>query len=189
MRSITTLTIAALFGLTACGEAEVDQAGDVPEAAEIEGLNAEADPGDRLELDRESDLGVDDVGESIMATGRVAGVPLSDGFFLRTVDDQLIFVEGNQSARAGETVRVIGTLEATEALVFEGWETDAFATGFEAEWDVETVVYIDASSVMPMNGETRRGGTAEESQLRNGAGAQDSPSTDREEQDPGSKSG
>lgn len=80
-------------------------------------------------------------------TGWVTGVPLPGGFFLRTEDDRVIFVETDQPVTAGETVRVAGPLVATQTAVFEGWETDAFEAGFEAEWDVETIVYIDAFTV------------------------------------------
>lgn len=145
MRRMTILALSAVFGLGACGEAELDE---VPETAEVE---SDDDMGD-LELDEETVLGMDDIGEDIMATGWVSGAPLPMGFFLRTEDDRVIFVQSDADVTAGDQVRVAGPLVATEAAVFEGWETDAFETGFEAEWDVEAIAYVDAFTVTPMSG-------------------------------------
>ena len=172
------LTLAVAFGAAACGEAELEE---VPETAEVE---SDDDMGD-LELDEETVIGADDVGEDLMATGWVAGMPLPNGFFLRTEDDRVIFVETDESVEMGQEVRVAGPLVATEATVFEGWEGDAFETGFEAEWDVETVVYIDAFMVDTMTGEAGMNGNGE-----NGATAPAGGDTsDDMETDPGSKSG
>lgn len=192
MGRLTAAGLVVLFGLAGCGEAEVEE---VPETAEIEGFDADAPVGERLELDEETVLGPDDIGENLMATGWVAGLPLPNGFFLRTEDDRVIFVDAEQSVEPGQTVRVIGQLTATDAVVFEGWETDAFDAGFEAEWDVETVVYLDASSVMPVNGEAGAGAAGQEGAVpatpqgatqdtAEAAGADHEPGSD-----PGSKSG
>ena len=143
MQKVLMVSLAAFFGLAACGEAEMDE---VPETAEVEAEPLEGE----LELEEELVLGLDDVGETIMATGWVSGVPLTTGFFLRTEDNRVIFVETTEQVSAGQTVRVQGPLVATETMVFEGWEAEAFEAGFEAEWDVETALYIDATTVTPM---------------------------------------
>lgn len=177
MGRITTLALALCFGLIACGEAEVEE---VPETAEMEDFDTGAEPGEALELDEETFLGPDDIGEDIMATGWVVGLPLQNGFFLRTEDDRVIFVESDRSVQPGETVRAMGPLAGAEAVVFEGWETDAFDAGFEAEWDVETVVYIDAYSVLPVDG------VGEEGQTQAGPES-DTIADDERGTDPGSK--
>jgi hypothetical protein len=167
--------LVAVFGFAACGEAELDE---VPETAEIE---SDDDMGD-LELDEETILGADDIGEDIMATGWVSGLPLANGFFLLTEDDRIIFVESEEQVSAGDMVRVAGPLVATQATVFEGWETEAFEAGFEAEWDVETIAFIDAFTVTHLDGEP-----AGEPGQETGAA---SPGMDGGmEEDPGSKSG
>lgn len=182
MRTLMAAGLAVVFGLAACGEAEL---GEVPEAAEIEGFEADAPPGERLELEEETVLGADDIGANLMATGWVAGLPLPNGFFLRTEDDRVIFVDSDQSVQPGEAVRVIGQLTATDAVVFEGWEADAFDAGFEAEWDVETIVYLDANSVTPVDGPAAGGAAGQD------ASGQGTPGGTEEgqEEDPGSKSG
>lgn len=182
MGRVTAVGLAVIFGMAACGEAEVDE---VPETAEIEGFEAEEVPGERLELGEETVLGPDDIGASLMATGWVAGLPLPNGFFLRTEDDRVIFVDSDHSVQPGETVRVIGQLTAADAVVFEGWETDAFDAGFETEWDVETVVYLDANSVMPIGGGE---GAAQRGATEQRAPAGTTQDTTPED-DPGSKSG
>ena len=145
MTNRVAFTIAVLVGLAGCGEAELEE---VPETAEI---TSDEDVHE-LELDEETVLGADDIGSDIMATGWVSGAPLQNGFFLRTEDDRVIFVETDQSVAAGDQIRVLGPLVATQAPVFEGWEAEAFETGLEAEWDMETIAYIDAFSVSPIDG-------------------------------------
>jgi hypothetical protein len=182
---ITALALAAVFGLAACGEAEMDE---VPETAEIEGIEETG----ALELEEEAVLGLDDVGEDIMATGWVVGLPLPNGFFLRTEDDRVVFVDTDASVQTGDVVRVMGPLAAAEAVVFEGWEGDAFDAGFEAEWDVETVVYIDAASVTPSTAPAA-GAPSGQDTTPGDADAADTTATDgtmdRPAEDPGSKSG
>lgn len=194
MNRFSMLALASIIGMGgtgACGEAEVDE---VPETAEIE-----LEEG-RLEFEEETVLGPDDIGEDLMATGWVVGLPLPNGFFLRTEDDRVIFVETDESVQPGETVRVMGPLTATEAVVFEGWEADAFDTGFEAEWDVETVLYIDAISVSPTDAPVPQDGTEPAGTIENGdrpvesgaeaddAGTAGTPGAEESRTDPGSKS-
>ena len=156
MKRIATLVLLTAFGTIACGEGELEE---VPETAEVE----QEEGVGQLELGEETMLGADDIGEDLMATGWVSGVPLPNGFFLRTEDSRVIFVETDRTVNAGDLVRVTGPLVATEAAVFEGWETEAFDAGFEAEWDVETIAYIDAFMVDPigegsMEGDMQDGG-------------------------------
>lgn len=187
MRIITTVALAALFGLGACGEVEVEE---VPEAAEIEGFDTDEVPGEALELDAETEIDTDDIGEEIAATGQIEGLQLPNGFFLRTDANRVIFVATDASVEPGETVRVLGTVAGTEVAVFEGWESDAFDVGFEAEWDVETIAYIDAYSVLPVDG-AMEGGQGQDGQV-DGATTPESPSPGQDEvedSDPGSKSG
>lgn len=176
----TALALGVLLGLAACGEAEWEE---VPETAEIE----QAETPGQLELDEETILGPDDIGERIIATGWVAGMPLPNGFFLRTEDDRVIFVATDQTVQPGQTVRVVGSLLATQAAVFEGWESDAFETGFEPDWDVETVAYIDASTVSPIDGPGTGGDAPQPDRTQEDAGTD--MDRDTTEVDPGSKSG
>ena len=143
-RTLTALALAAGLGLAGC-DAEPDE---VPETAEVEVEPMEAE----LEFDEELVLGPEDVGETLMATGWVSGTPLPGGFFLRTEDARLIFVETVEpEVSAGDQVRVIGPLVVTEVAVFEGWETDAFEDELEAEWDLERAYFIDAVTVTPLD--------------------------------------
>lgn len=137
------ILLATAVAATGCGEAEMEE---VPETAEVEVEPMEGE----TELEEETVLGMDDVGEIIMATGWVTGVPLESGFFLRTEDDRVIFVETEDDVTPGQVVRVVGPLVASRVMMFEEWEADAFEAGFEAEWNVETALYIDAASVTPM---------------------------------------
>lgn len=137
------ILLATAVAVTGCGEAEMEE---VPETAEVEVEPMEGE----TELEEETVLGMDDVGEIIMATGWVTGVPLESGFFLRTEDDRVIFVETEDDVTPGQVVRVVGPLVASRVMMFEEWEADAFEAGFEAEWNVETALYIDAASVTPM---------------------------------------
>lgn len=41
-----------------------------------------------------------------------------------------------------DAVRATGVADVAAGTAFEGWETDAFDTGFEAEWDVISAHYI-----------------------------------------------
>ena len=143
MRRTWVFTIAMAVAVAGCGDAEVDE---VPETAEVEVEPVEGE----VEYDEELILGPDDVGETIMATGWVSGVPLANGFFLRTEVDRVIFVESDRPVSAGDMVRATGPLMASEVAVFEGWEAEAFEAGFEAEWEVETAYYIDATTVEQM---------------------------------------
>lgn len=140
MNRLMLILLATAVGVIGCGEAEMEE---VPETAEVE-----IDPIEReMELEEETMLGLDDVGETLMATGWVVGVPLDNGFYLRTEDDRVIFVQTDTEVETGKAVRVWGPLAATETVVFDEWEIDAFDTGFEAEWDVETALYIQATRV------------------------------------------
>lgn len=185
MTRMTALALATVFGLAACGDAEMDE---VPETAEVEveeGLG-------QLELDEELVLGPDDIGETLMATGWVSGAPLPNGFFLRTEDDRVIFVSSTEEVASGDVVRVVGPLVSAQVAAFEGWESDAFEAGFEAEWDVETVAYIDATTVTHMDGGAMpmEGGDAQPmSDTTSGDGEATAEPVDGGEVDPGSKSG
>lgn len=139
----TALLLTALATLGCEAEAERDE---LPEVAEVE---VEPDEGE-LELNEELVLAQDDVGETIMATGWVTGIPLGTGFFLRTEGNRVIFVESTETVSTGAAVRVTGPLMLAEALVLDEWEADAFERGFEAEWEVETTLFIDADTVEPM---------------------------------------
>lgn len=143
MNRMTTILVAAAIGMGGCGEAEMEE---VPETAEVEAEPLEGE----LELDEELVLGLDDVGETIMATGWVIGAPVANGFFLRTEANRAIFVASDAQVSIGQAVRVTGPLVATDVAVFEGWEAEAFGTELEPEWDMETALFIDAISVTPI---------------------------------------
>lgn len=137
--------VIGVLALAGC-EAEREE---VPEVAEIE-----AEPDEvGIELDEEFVIGPDDVGETFMINGWVAGRPLTgNGFFLLTEGNRRIFVETDQPAPpAGSPVRAIGTMAAADAMVFEGWETEAFEGEMEAEWDLERGYFLDARTVEPLS--------------------------------------
>lgn len=144
MRVETTLLCAALGGLAGCGEAEPTD--EVPGMAEVGITPIEGE----LEFDDELLLDPADAGRRLMATGWVVGEPLDRGFHLRTEDDRVIFVESRANVAEGDLVRVIGPLETTDVAIFEGYEAQAFRSGYRPEWKVETRLLIDAVSVTPM---------------------------------------
>lgn len=142
MKRALTILLAASLGVAGCGDAEVDE---LPEVAEVE-----ADEMQGLEYDEELVLDAADIGETILATGWVSGLPLDTGFFLRTEGNRLIFVSSEAEVASGDAVRVVGTLLETTVADFEGWEMDAFEDEIEAEWDFDEAYYIDATSTEMM---------------------------------------
>jgi hypothetical protein len=164
MRSRTPTPLASVTGgivilsaallLSACeDEAEIDE---VPEVAEVEAEpgRVEVEPGrvnidlPDVELEEESlPFTDDDLGEMIMANGYVVGVPLANGFFLRTEGNHVIFVRSDQPMTGGGAVRVVGPLRKATHAVFDSWEADAFGTELEAEWKLVDIYYIDAVSI------------------------------------------
>jgi hypothetical protein len=136
----------AAGGLAACSdEAEVDE---VPEVAEVQ---VDTGPGGVVEvkLEEEYPLGPEDVGKLIYATGTVVGKVLPAGFFLKTEANQVIFVATAQPLNPplGDALRVVGPLRASTVAIFEGWETDALEGEVQAEWQLVTTYFIEATAV------------------------------------------
>jgi hypothetical protein len=136
----------AAGGLAACrDEAEVDE---VPEVAEVK---VDSGPGGVVEvkLEEEYPLGPEDAGKLIYATGTVVGKVLPVGFFLKTEANQVIFVATAQPVNPplGDAVRVVGPLRASTVAIFEGWKTDALEGEVEAEWQLVTTYFIEATAV------------------------------------------
>jgi len=136
----------AAGGLAACKhEAEADKA---PAVAQV---TADTAPGGVVEvrLEDASPLGPADVGKVLYATGTVVGKVLPAGFFLKTEGNQVIFVvtPPGVDAPLGHTLRAVGPLRASTAAIFEGWNTDALAGKVEAQWQLVTTYYIEATAV------------------------------------------
>ncbi|HEX6748056.1 MAG TPA: hypothetical protein VF092_12250 [Longimicrobium sp.] len=146
--SLTRLLVLLLAtgGLAACSdEAEVDK---VPEVAEVK---ADTAPGGVVEvkLEKAYPLGPEDVGKVIYATGTVVGKVLPAGFFLKTEGNQVIFVATPPAVNPplGVALRVVGPLRASTAAIFEGWKTDALEGKVEAQWQLVTTYFIEATAV------------------------------------------
>jgi hypothetical protein len=164
MRSRTPTPLAAVTGgivilsaallLSACeDEAEIDEVPEVAEV-EVEPGRVEVEPGrvvidvPDVEFEEESlPFSDDDLGEMIMANGYVVGVPLANGFFLRTEGNHVIFVKSTQPVAPGDGVRVVGPVRKTTHAIFDAWETEALGTELVAEWKLTDIYYIDAVSV------------------------------------------
>jgi hypothetical protein len=146
--------------LSACEEEVNPEA--VPEVAEVavEPGRVEVGPG-RVVIDlpetrlRDAELPFsdDDQGKMILANGFLVGERLPDGFFLRTEDDNVLFVETTDVETAvptepGDGVRVVGPLRKATQLVFQGWKTDALGDELQGEFDLVDIWYVDAAAVM-----------------------------------------
>ena len=143
MRTLIALGI-ALAGLAACGEAELDE---VPEAAEVETQPLEGE----VRYDEEVGIGLADLAETLMLTGAVVGT-LESGFFLRTEEEQVLFVQSDAPVTEGQNLRVYGMVIEIQARHVDEWETEALEREIDAFQDVDTSVYLDATEVEPIEG-------------------------------------
>lgn len=142
------------LAMTACDRAEPDLL-KIPElaAVEVEPGAVEIEPGEielklaEVELEEALPLGQDDAGKVIMASGFVIGKPVPGGFFLLTRDSHVLFAETTEQVMPGDIVRLVGPLQATVAVTFQGWQTNALGSELQAGWDLQREWYIDADVV------------------------------------------
>lgn len=96
----------------------VDRGGDEREVAveEVEpqvSPPAVSAPAPQVEVSRFQDilpLGPEDRGQVVMLTGQVMGQPTAEGFWVRTADNDAIFVLSRRQVQAGQQVQVRGEL-------------------------------------------------------------------------------
>ena len=139
--ALPTLVLIA-FAALACEERAEDEIRP-PDIAEVE-----VEPGE-VEFEAAFPLEPDDIGDVMLATGTVVGVPGPHGFFLKGEGAELIFVEVDSAVFAGQRVRAVGPLAAADAAVFVGWEADLLSDP-DPLWAVVRGYYIDATRVEPL---------------------------------------
>jgi hypothetical protein len=104
---------------------------------------------DGMDLSQLTPLGPEDAGQRVTFQGEVTGQTTGEGFWVRTVDGDVVFVRTTQMAQTGQQVRVTGTVATAAPDQAERWRTDGQLTEQER---VHQNVVIDASRVEPADG-------------------------------------
>lgn len=119
------------------GVEEVEPAAP-PAAVPAPTMQGQAAP---VELQTLMPLGTDDAGRMVNARGTVVGQPLSEGYWILTDQDAVVFVLSKDRRDTGEAVQVTGRLAPAAANQVQTWRQQANLKP-AAGWTVQEEVFI-----------------------------------------------
>lgn len=93
-------------------------------------------------------LGAEDIGSSVQVSGQVVGQPTSDGFWLLTDTDDVLFVMSAQQVTTGEQVRVSAVLETSSAAESSRWLEHAKLKQAEG-WELHRDLHLHVGAAAP----------------------------------------
>lgn len=99
-----------------------------------------------VEFEKAFPVTSEDIGDLMLVSGSVVGRPGSAEFFVRTEGNRVAFIQSNQAVSLGQRVEVVGSAQAADVAVFEGWEHE-FLGDLEPGWNVLRIYYVRANAV------------------------------------------
>lgn len=101
-------------------------------------------------------LGPEDANRNVMVNGEVVGQPTSEGFWIRTPDNQVIFVQSTQPVTTGQNVSATGTLQNTPSNQASTRMSEANLSP-ESGWTVQRDMFVSSATVQTQPGAQQPG--------------------------------